>query len=172
MADDPFSDDFFKNKFDSEFHSRSFDDSFRKHNEEFDKSFAAAEKVFFIFFGLVVTFIVGGFVLAIFLICVRICKGESYRSYRRNRRGQTIIPPPPPGSCKHSFILYYLIYIFADLLIRFYFMLLPMNSLCIIRNQRPNLISKLFQLIVCKSSKSKYTEYIRDVLCPALYYYA
>lgn len=113
MGTEIFDQDFFKNKhdikFDNEFRSSSFDDSFTRHNEEFDKSFAAAEKVFFIFFGLVVTFIVGGFVLAIFLICIRICKGESYRSYRRNRRGQTIIPPPPPGSCKHIYIhLYYL----------------------------------------------------------------
>lgn len=104
MGDGLFNDEFFKNKhvkFDNEFHSSSFDDSFKRQHEDFDKSVVAAEKVFFIFFGLVVTFIVGGFVLAIFLICIRICKGESYRSYRRNRRGQTIIPPPPPGSCKH-----------------------------------------------------------------------
>lgn len=140
MADD--FDDFFKNKhlkFDNEFRSSSFDDSFRHHDEEFNKSFAAAEKVFFIFFALVVTFIVGGFVLAIFLICIRICKGESYRSYRRNRRGQTIIPPPPLGSCKHLslyqlqlfIIMYYCtnVLVFADLLIRFLIlMLLPLNS--------------------------------------------
>lgn len=103
MGDDLFNDDFFKKKtlnFDSDFKSNSFDD-FKQHHDEFNKSFVAAEKVFFIFFGLVVTLIVGGFVLAIILICIRVCKGESYGGYRRNRRGQTIIPPPP-GSCKHT----------------------------------------------------------------------
>lgn len=105
MADDLFDDDFFKNK-QFEFPSNSFDDSFKPDHNEFNKSFASAEKIFFIFFGLVVTLIVGGFIFAIVLICIRVCKGESYRSYRRNRRGQTIIPPPPPGSCKHYIITY------------------------------------------------------------------
>lgn len=81
MGDDLFNDDFFKEFKDKqlhhEFQSSSFDDAFKRHHDDFNKSFATAEKVFWIFFSLVVIFIVGGFILAIILICIRICKGES-----------------------------------------------------------------------------------------------
>lgn len=113
-------DDFFKKfdrkpfDFDSDFSNVKFSEPDFTHttHHEFhhtrSHSFDIAEKAFFIFFGIVVTFIIGGFIFAIFIICFRLCKGESFHEYRRARRFPTVIPPPPlsnqlPGTCKSHF---------------------------------------------------------------------
>lgn len=90
-----------RNKFDSIFDNDPFfknnnqqyrDDSF----DNFHDNFVTTQKIFFVIFGIVLTFIICMFIFVIFTICFRICKGESFQDYRRQRRGQTIIPPPPP----------------------------------------------------------------------------
>lgn len=73
-----------------------FKSNFNERHKEFEDSFAFHQKVFFIIFGIILVFIVCVFVLVIFTICFRVCKGQSFEDYRRQRRCQTIIPPPPP----------------------------------------------------------------------------
>ncbi|XP_055324947.1 uncharacterized protein LOC129579194 isoform X1 [Sitodiplosis mosellana] len=73
-----------------------FKDSFYNQNKDFEESFAFHQKVFFTIFGIVAIFMACIIGLVIFSICFRICKGQSYQDYRRQRRCQTIIPPPPP----------------------------------------------------------------------------
>lgn len=84
-----FPNSFAKQQFEMEQRSKAF-------HQDFDDSFATGQKVFFVFFGIVVTFIGGMFIFAIFLICFKLCRGESFQDYRRHRQFHTVIPPPPP----------------------------------------------------------------------------
>lgn len=81
-----------------------FKTNFDERHKEFEDSFAFHQKVFFIIFAIVLVFIVCVFGLVIFTICFRVCKGQSFQDYRRQRRCQTIIPPPPPltNPCNYS----------------------------------------------------------------------
>lgn len=109
-------DDFF-NRFDNSQHGYDFDsDPFfqnaKKRHSDFDDSFATAQKVFFIFFGIVATFVGCAFIFAIFHICFRMCKGESFQDYRRQRRFDTVIPPPPPLNDTSNYLKHMIFLVF------------------------------------------------------------
>lgn len=74
-----------------------FDNNWDQHHKEFEDSFAISHKVFFVFFAIVATFIGCMFIFVIFTICFKLCKGQSFREYQR-QRFHTIVTPPPPLS--------------------------------------------------------------------------
>lgn len=80
-----------------------FDSNFEKHKSHFD----VMQKVVFVFFGIVAIILFCGCLFALFNVCFAICKGKSYREYRRSRRMPTLIPPPPPLNDTSKYIEFY-----------------------------------------------------------------
>lgn len=68
------------NKWEEElFHDKSWPHVDR----EFKKDFDTIERVFFIFFGIILAIVICVFILVIFMICYRLCKGDRNQLYRR-----------------------------------------------------------------------------------------
>lgn len=76
---------------------KSFNNNWDQHHKDFEDSFDTAQKVFLVFFAIVATFIGCMFIFALFTICFKLCKGQSFQEYQR-QRFQTIVTPPPPLS--------------------------------------------------------------------------
>lgn len=96
-------DDFFNN--DDLFHSKKnsdnlFNNDWDQHHKEFEDSFDTAQKVFFVFFAIVATFIGCMFIFVIFTICFKLCKGQSFREYQR-QRFHTLVTPPLSNQCNY-----------------------------------------------------------------------
>lgn len=88
---------------------RTHDTLFNDHRQKADESFDTAQTIFFAFFGIVLTIIIAGFVLTIFLICYRLIKGRDFPLCRGNT-GSTAttcsLPTAMPTSCNvHNVIL-------------------------------------------------------------------
>lgn len=75
---------------------KSFNNNWDQHHKDFEDSFDTA-KIFLVIFAIVVTFMGCMFIFALFTICFKLCKGQSFQEYQR-QRFQTIVTPPPPLS--------------------------------------------------------------------------
>lgn len=65
------------------FESRNMNTHTNTQHDEFRKNHDTMERLFFVFFGIVVVIIVCGFICMIFTICCRLIKGDRHQLYRR-----------------------------------------------------------------------------------------